>query len=426
MIFLSIMGNGIHSTIDPLKARLVKRWGPKWHEAFRDPSLGGYYERLNRNFKPLLTGQRRLVSQCRQLSIYSHLAFSQSSCDYNSIREAFEFIAARYHDAQSGHWWFSIDDFGVVKDRYTDLYALSFVIFSFSHYYRATGDNRARNLASEALKFIQTQFRMDGLSGYAESIGVDGRPLQKLRRQNPHMHLLEACLFAHEVWGGDEYAAMADELVTLFYDYFFDKENAVVREFFNDDLSNHAGEGNKIEPGHAFEWVWLLKKHEAIRKDANHDEATLALLNAANKYGWDETYGGIYDTISPTGAVIADTKRIWPFCEALKANVLMLESGPDRQGLKDRTRDMVNVFKDKYMDERGFWTEWLTRDLTAVTDYMPATTPYHVYFGIMETSSALDARGGGKSIASAVNYTLYALRRNISLSLKKIKSALRS
>jgi hypothetical protein len=104
----------------------------------------------------------------------------------------------------------------------------------------------------------------------------------------------------------------------------------------------------------------------------------------------------------------------------------MLEAGPDRQGLKDRTRDMVNVFKDKYMQERGFWTEWLTRDLTPVTDYMPATTPYHVYFGIMETSAALDARGGSKSITSAVQSNLYGLRRNVSLSLKKIKAALRA
>lgn len=418
------MGNGIHSTIDPLKARLVKRWGPKWHGAFRDKALGGYFERLNRNFKPILTGQRRLVSQCRQLSIYSHLAFVQKGGDYNSIREDFEFIVDRYHDAATGHWWFSIDDNGDVKDRYTDLYALTFVIFSFSHYYRATNDNRARNLAAEALKFIQSHFRMDGLPGFAEAVGADDAPIKKLRRQNPHMHLLEACLFAHEVWGGAEYLQIADELVCLFYDYFFDKENAVVREFFEDDLSIHAAEGNKVEPGHAFEWVWLLKKHEFIHGDTRHEVATLALLNAANQYGWDEVHGGIYDTLDPSGAVIADTKRIWPFCESLKANVLMLESGPDRQGLKDRTRDMVSVFKDKYMDERGFWTEWLTRDLHPVTDYMPATTPYHVYFGIMETAYALNARGGGKSIASLVNSNLYAMRRNLSLSLKKLKNSI--
>lgn len=426
MVSLKAMGNGIHSTIDPLRDRLVKRWGPKWYEAFRDPQLGGYYERLNRNFKPLLTGQRRLVSQCRQLSIYSHLAFHEKSNDYKSIKDAFEFIVDRYHDSASGHWWFAIDDNGNAKDRYSDLYALAFVIFSFSHYHRATGDDRAKDLAESTLRFIESRFRLQGLPGLAEAVGEDGQPLPKLRRQNPHMHLLEACLFAHEVWGGARYLSMADELVDMFYNHFYDAQFGVVREFFNDDLSVHAIEGHRIEPGHAFEWVWLLKKHESFHFDNRHDAATIALLETANAHGWDETFGGIYDTLDPQGEIVADTKRIWPFCEALKANVLMLEAGPDRQSLKDRTRDMVNVFKDKYMQERGFWTEWLTRDLTPVTDYMPATTPYHVYFGIMETAAALKARGGGKSIASAVSSSVYGLRRNVSLSLKKLKAALRA
>ncbi len=314
-----------------------------------------------------------------------------------------------------------------MKDRYSDLYALSFVIFSFSHYYRASGDERAATLARETLQFIDKKFRLPGLPGLAEALGEDGIPLPKLRRQNPHMHLLEACLFAHETWGGNDYLTMANELVALFQRHFYDSENAVVREFFNDNLTPHAIEGYRIEPGHAFEWVWLLKKHGKAHGDVGmHDDISLALLEKADASGWDENFGGIYDGTDPLGSVTADTKRIWPFCEALKANVLMLEAGPDRQGMKDRVAEMVRVFNDKYMDARGFWTEWLTRDLTPVTDYMPATTPYHVYFGIMETAAALDARGGSKSISSTIQSNLYGLRRNISLSLKKLKTALRA
>lgn len=428
MISLKAMGNGIHSTINPLKDRLIKRWGPKWHDAFRDPALGGYFERLNRNFKPLLTGQRRLVSQCRQLSIYSDLAIIDKSGAYkDTITPAFEFIVDHYHDAQSGHWWFSIDDEGKVKDRYSDLYALAFVIFSFSHYARASGDERAKALADETLNFIKTKFRMNAFAGFAEAVAENGTILDKTRRQNPHMHLLEACLFAHEVWEDAGYLAMADELVGLFFDYFYDSKNKVVCEFFSDDLKPHAADGGRMEPGHAFEWIWLLKKHGAAHNDAKrYDDVCVSMLETANRDGWDTLYGGIYDTLDPSGNVIADTKRIWPFCEALKANVLMLEAGPDRQGLKDRTRDMVHVFRDQYMEERGFWTEWRTRDLSPATDYMPATTPYHVYVGIMETASALDARGGGKSITGALKSGIYGLRRNASLVLKKIKSSLRS
>lgn len=426
MINLSAMGNGLHSTFQPLKSKLVKRWCPKWYEAFQDPLLGGFYERLNRNFKPLLTGQRRLVSQCRQLSIYSHLAAHEKLNDYKTLKDLFQFIVEHYHDARTGLWWFSIDDAGNVKDRYADLYALSFVIFSFSHYYRATGDQRATSLARQVLDLIDRDFRMTGLPGLAEAIDEDHKPLPKLRRQNPHMHLLEACLFAYDIWAAPEFLKMADDMTRLFYAHFYDPRSKSVIEFFTDDLKPHPEEGHKIEPGHAFEWVWLLKKHARLHGVIDREDATaLQLLLNANAKGWDVEHGGIYDALDPSGNVLADTKRIWPFCEALKANTLMINAAPDRQEIKDRVAEMIAVFNDKYMDDRGFWTEWLSRDLQSSTDYMPATTPYHVYFGIMETADILDERGGSKSISAGLKSGLYGLRRDASAALKKIKASLR-
>ncbi len=420
------MAGGLSSHIDSLQVRLIQRWVPKWHDAFTDRTLGGYYERLNRNFKPILTGQRRLVSQCRQLSIYSHWAAHNQKSNV-SVRNQFEFIVERYHHAQAGHWWFSIDDSGNVKDRHSDLYALAFVIFSFSHYYRVNQDARAKDLAMQVLAFINDKFRIPGLPGFAEAVGDEGRPMQKMRRQNPHMHLLEACLFAYETWGDSAYLSMADEIVELFARYFYDTHNHVVREFFNDDLSLHPAEGHKVEPGHAFEWVWLLKKHGAAHGDSSrHDVIALHLLENANRSGWDHDHGGIYDVVDERGAVIAPTKRIWPFCEALKANVLMLNTAPDRQAIKDRVFEMIRVFNERYMQERGFWSEWLERDFTPVTDYMPATTPYHVYFGVMETAEAVDKRGGSKSLAGGVVSVLYTLRRQISQSVKRLRLVVQS
>jgi mannose/cellobiose epimerase-like protein (N-acyl-D-glucosamine 2-epimerase family) len=416
------MGNGIHSMINPLTARLTGRWCAKWYGAFSDSKLGGFYERLNRNFKPLLTGQRRLVTQCRQLAIYSHDMAQNSGNDYKNLKTQFEFIVAKYHDPKSGLWWFSIDDEGKVKDQYCDLYALSFVIFSFSFYFQATGDERAKTLAKQALAIIDQKFRMTGLPGFAEALDDQGNPLPKLRRQNPHMHLLEACLFAYDTWSDDAYLTMADELVVLFHMFFY---RGSVHEFFTDDLRPHPEEGHKLEPGHFFEWIWLLKHHAKAKNDPfRHDGVCAKLLDWANHYGWDDTYGGIYDSVSPGGDVLAGTKRIWPFCEALKANTLMINAAHDRQQIKDRISDMVDVFMSKYMDERGFWTEWLERDLTPATDYMPGTTPYHVYFGIMETRDIVDARGGSKSLTSSVRSKLYHLRRAASQAVRNVKTVL--
>ncbi|PZQ46020.1 MAG: N-acylglucosamine 2-epimerase, partial [Micavibrio aeruginosavorus] len=248
-------------------------------------------------------------------------------------------------------------------------------------------------------------------------------PVKAVRRQDPHMHLLEACLFAHETWGDAEFGKMADEIVGLFQNYFFDGARTALPEDYTDELLPHPDKGHIFEPGHYCEWVWLLKKHAVMKNDAAlHDPLCLKLLDWANRYGWDEIYGGIYDGVGENGRVIEDTKRIWPFCEALKANALMLNAAPDRQSIKDHVARMVDVFEDKYMQERGFWVEWLNRDLTPAADYMPGTTPYHVYFGIMETWDAIDGRGQSVSLVSSIEEKLYGLRRSLSNAVKTLRA----
>jgi len=415
------MASGIHSTVLFLKTRLIHRWVPKWQGAFTDGGMGGFYERLNRSFKPIQTGQRRLVGQCRQLSIYSHAFTRFGVGDETALRRGFDHILNSYHDPKTGLWWFSVDDHGKVKDRFCDLYALSFVIFSCAHYGQATGDDRARKAATDVLTLIHDKFKAAPHAGYVEAVDHECRPLSKLRRQNPHMHLLEACLFAFDVWKDSAYMHMADEMVMLFEQYFLSPDQKSVIEFFNDDLSPHPTEGHKCEPGHAFEWVWLLKKYAVAKQTPDRYNAMcLSLLSHANHTGWDDAHGGIYDEIALDGTVLKDTKRIWPFCEGLKANALMLDHASDRQDVKDRTKAMVDVLLDDYIDKRGFWTEWLTRTLDATTDYMPSTTPYHVYFGIMETADALDARGAHKSFMADIAMELYARSRQASRSVQML------
>lgn len=412
---------GINSTVRSLQTRLLLRWVPKWYGAFSDPQ-GGFYERLGKGFKPVFTGQRRLVTQCRQLSIYSHASLLKNKQLYKNLEAKFEYICGRYHDPETGLWHFALEDSGAVADRTCDLYALSFVIFACSHYSAATGDARAANTAREVLDLVDKRFRLQGLPGLAEALDVRGRPLPQVRRQNPHMHLLEACLFAYETWNDPAYAAMADEMVALFYGYFYKAGKQGLCEFFTDDLRPHPERGERLEPGHYFEWIWLLKRHGAMTgEDSRHDAVASELLDWANRYGWDAEYGGIYDIVAQNGHVLAATKRIWPFCEALKANALMLDSAPDRQALKDRMSSMVSVFNRKYMLERGFWTEWLNRDLTPAADYMPGTTPYHVYFGIAETMDILNRRGQTFSYRALAFEIVYGLRRALSSVVRRVR-----
>ncbi len=423
------MAHGTHTTVEHLSCKLLQRWVPKWYEAFADNTLGGFYERMGHGFQPILTGQRRLLTQCRQLALYAHaVAQTENPSFAPDLKGVFDYIVATYYVPQTGAWRFSVDDEGKPLDNSYDLYALAFVIFALSHYYRATQDEKAHALAVETIAFIDKNFRTGVMPGLVEALDEHLVPMDNVRRHESHMHFLEACLFAAETWDESAFMRMADEMVGLFMQYFYKPETGFLSEYYTDMFVPQPNEDGRIvaEPGHYCEWIWLLKKHAALKDDpAVYDDLCWGLLQWANRYGWDEKYGGIYDELTPEGEMIADTKRIWPFTEALKANALMLDyvDDPDKSALKKRVADMVAVFNARYMHERGFWMEWLQRDLTAVTDYMPATTPYHVYFGIMEARGVLAGRGVSKSLALRPLVFLYALRRRLSALVKRLVKA---
>src|SRR5690606_24461017 len=78
-------------------------------------------------------------------------------------------------------------------------------------------------------------------------------------RETPHMHLLEAMLAWNAVDPSGPWGALADELAVLAMDYLMDRELGAIREYFDHDWRPFAHKkGRLIEPGHQFEWAWLL------------------------------------------------------------------------------------------------------------------------------------------------------------------------
>jgi mannose-6-phosphate isomerase len=421
------MSFGPRTITEQLAQKLIIRWVPKWYEVFYDKGRGLFHERLTKGFKPVTGGQLRLLTQCRQLAVYSHASLQKSIFKFEpDLRLHFTNMRRSYYIAETGGWRFSLREDGEPQDVVYDLYTISFVIFALGHYYRATQDEDAHALALSTLQFIDKNFRIGTQPGYVESLDQSLKPLPGIRRQNPHMHLLEACLFATDIWNDALFSDIASDMVGLFFRYFYDAEKRSLYEWFQDDLSPHPEKGRVVEPGHYYEWIWLLKKYARQQGEPElFDAVCFNLLDWANTNGWDHEYGGIYDELDVSGAVISATKRIWPFTEALKANALMLKDRPIvRQERKQRIADMTALFKNRYIEERGFWTERLNRDLTPASDTMPGTTPYHVYFGIMETRDILRARGKNMSCAPMLYGIIYSVRRKLSALVRAVRERL--
>ena len=80
-------------------------------------------------------------------------------------------------------------------------------------------------------------------------------------RANPHMHLLEAALAWLAIDPNPIWRDLADEIVALCLDRFIDRDTAALREFFASDWTPIRGTpGEVLEPGHHYEWAFLLDR----------------------------------------------------------------------------------------------------------------------------------------------------------------------
>src|SRR5258706_168322 len=93
-------------------------------------------------------------------------------------------------------------------------------------------------------------------AGYWEGELPDGT----VRRQNPHMHLFEAALaIAGTRWAVADDLPRAERVAQWLADHFFDRARGALPELFDADWVPQATDGAfDVEPGHHFEWAWLL------------------------------------------------------------------------------------------------------------------------------------------------------------------------
>jgi mannose-6-phosphate isomerase len=100
----------------------------------------------------------------------------------------------------------------------------------------------------------------------------------------------------------------------------------------------------------------------------------------------------VLDQVGNDGRVIADTKRIWPLTEYVKARAARFRHAREPAELDAMIAALTLLF-DAYLLPDGGWRERLRRDLTCYDDELPATTCYHVVLALLEARTALTLQG---------------------------------
>jgi len=366
----------LNSTLLSSESFLFDELLNNWSRYGINKENGHSYESMSHDWTNNPLGRVRLLTQCRQLYTFSHACQIKNIPEWQAIlTPLFDFITSHYF--LEGRWFFSLNDDLSIKDKQSDAYALAFVLLAFSHYYKTTKDDRALHYMKKTHQFLLANMQAES-GGYYESYPVDTK---QIRRQNPHMHLLEGYIAAFETTKDDDYKDTIQSLLSLALEHFYNKKNKTLGEFFDANWHLHPETGNQVEPGHHFEWVWLLYQANKILPNSDYTDLAQQLWLTATRHGLAQN-GGVYNQIDSTSYQPLDKeKRIWPITEYLKA-ITVIPIGKEEK--INRLEKALNYSQQHYFLQNGRWNEYLNEDNTPKDFPLPGTSSYHIFLGLTE------------------------------------------
>ena len=365
---------------------------PLCRDRFADPAHGGFHELLDAAHHPLPAPGKRLMVQCRQLYVLSQAAVLGERSGADAAERGYAFLRRAYADHTHGGWFFRVTADGQPQDRGKDLYGHAFLLFALAWLHRAFAAPQAIERAAATLDVLKQRLGAPH-GGYWDAAEADWTPRTAQRRQNPHMHLLEAMLALHEATGAAMWLDEAAALVRLLRARLFDAASATLGEYFAADWSPDPARGGIVEPGHHYEWVWLLRRFARFSGDASTGTVADSLFATAERYGYDPVHGGLHDQIGRDGAALQTTRRIWPVTEAIKAQLAQIEAGrPVAAGQPQRL--IGHLFTQFLRPQAGGWIETVSRDGTPLQTTLPGSTPYHIMMAAAEIAAAAPAARG--------------------------------
>ena len=355
-----------------------------WADFGCDAENGGFVERIDLQGRPLVEN-RRVRVQARQIYCFAHARELGWGGDWRKVIDHGErFILAHGRDS-NGYLRGTYPATGVPADAPPDLYDQAFYLLALAQSYRVTGDAKYRELALALLDNIRRDFAHP-MGGFYDT------PLNRdALRSNPHMHLLEAALAWIEVSDAPAWRDLADEMVGVCRDKLIDPRSGALLEFFNTDWTPvRTGAQAIIEPGHLFEWTWLLTRYEAIC-DVSCSPIYRQLYDLGQRHGVCRQRGVAINELHHDLSWRNASARLWPQTERLKASLALaqLADGTDRDGYVTAAQDAIHSI-GLYLDglPKGLWRDKMADDGSFVSEPAPASTFYHLVCAFAEVAKS--------------------------------------
>ncbi len=372
-----------------------------WADIAQDSRHGGFFPRLGPDLRPVTEDPKPCLTIMRLLFTYAHATtlgagpWARAAAD-----SCYDFAVRHLWDETTGGWRMRVgcdgDPQGPGADPAKDTYDQGFVLLAMAWYHKVTGRAEPLDWMRRTMAFLDAEVRDPVHGGYHERLWKEGEPYPLPRRQNPHMHLLEGLLAACELTGERGWLERAAAIVDLMNRKFRDPANGTLREFMGRDWSDFPPpQGRVREPGHHFEWTWLLLHYRRL----SGDDAVLPIADSL--YGFAVRHGvendpalplAAYDEVAADGSVLTPSKILWPQTEAIKAFLARWEFLGDEDARMRAQRHLDAMFRHYIDTTSGAWCNRITRDGAPLETEVPTRILYHLYMALAEAIRVLPER----------------------------------
>ncbi len=355
---------------EALQRWLFEQALPLWWNVGADPLSGGFHEHIGFDGKPdALPHRARSIT--RQAIAYCEAGrLGWNGPWEQAARHALDYLQAHFMTSDATIVSV-VDTSGIVRDPTRVLYNQAFALLAFAHAHRCLGGHWRKDAAT---------LRETLQHRYAHPRGGFCEPNGQAPGANPHMHLLEAALAWMAIDDAAEWQAMADGLTALCLQRLIDPATGALREFFRADWSPADGVAGRIaEPGHQYEWAFLLHRWAKLTGRAA-PAAVTRLIAFADARGLDLDRGVVINAVLIDGGVHDPTARLWAQAERVRAYLIDRRAG-DAARVGAAIKGLRRFLKTPFP---GLWFDQLKADDRFVTEPARATSLYHIIGAVAE------------------------------------------
>jgi len=351
---------------------------PVWSTRGVDPA-GGFHERLGMDGKPLAEPRRSRVNPRQAYCFAMAHSLGWRGDTAALVKHGLDYWMAKYRRSD-GLYRTLVNADGSIRDDRALLYDQAFGLLAFN--VSSVGDMCAHceGQSFELLNLVLSHMKRQD-AGFESGVPAS-LPLQS----NPHMHLFEAALAGCEVSSENSvWKPLADEIAELALTKFIDPASGALREFFDAGWNPAPGiDGRIVEPGHQFEWAWLLLRWGGAR-NARARAAALKLIDIGERHGVRNglATNSLLDDFSPHDA----GARLWPQTERLKAAAIAARITGEAKYFSMTVAAADGLMR--YLDTPipGLWHDRIDAEGRVADEPAPASSFYHLVAAVAEISA---------------------------------------